>query len=314
MVVDRLEARLRELDVAAPDAGRVSARVLGRQARQTRRGFPRLVTVPVALALLVALIAYFVPAADLAVADKAPWSGELLQWAGLVGARDHITAVNSSATSSGYRLTLTGAYADSKRTVLLMHAEPAIEFPTLPTITDQFARTYRTSGGSSNMLTGDFDIEFEPLAWPDSMTGARITLHIAQLETPSHEVVNGTWDVTAALPVEEARSMRAPAPGDLGPAHFRFLSVSYTTASIEVDIEVTGASPEDLSRIVPNGAKGQPALYIEVIDESGQVVGGGFGGPNPISVTGFRTAGSRYLIRVSYYGYGSFDRTLTIPS
>ena len=311
MTIDRLEQRLKELDVETPDAGRITARVLARHGHVRRRRVPRFVTAPLALLLLVALVAYFVPAADLAVADRSPWSGDVLQWAGLVGASDRITSVNANATSSGYRLTLTGAYADSTRTVLLMHADPAIAVPgILPTLTDQFARTYHLRGGTSNTLTGDFVMEFEPLAWPASITGARITVHISQLESPSSSYVNGSWELTAALGVDAARALPAPAPGDLGPAHVRFKSASYTPATIEVDIEVTGVSSEELSRIVPNGLKGQPALLVELLDPNGQVVGGGLGGGQLVA---YRTGGGRYVVRISYYGYGSFERVLTIP-
>jgi hypothetical protein len=77
MTVDLLEKRLQELDVETPDAGRVSARVLAHRApRPSRRRVSRLVSVPVAIALVVVLVVYFVPAADLAIADKAPWGGK----------------------------------------------------------------------------------------------------------------------------------------------------------------------------------------------------------------------------------------------
>ena len=321
MTVEMLETRLHELDIETPDPGRVSARVLARQARRPGRRIPRLVTAPAALLLLVVLVAYFVPAADIAIAEKAPWGDEVLRWAGLVGASDRITAVNASATSSGYRLTLQGAYADSTRTVLLMHADPAIAAPHgVVVITDQFARTYQIGGSISNTLTGDIVMQFEPLGWPDTITGARITLHIAALQTPSHGTINGTWELTAALRVDVTRTLPVPAPGDLGPAHFRFTSVIYSPATIEVDMEVTGVSGDQLWRRVPNGGKGEPALQVDLIDPSGQNINGngsasGDQNANHVHAFGFRTGGGgRYVVRVSYYGYGSFERVLTIPA
>lgn len=319
MTVDLLEERLRELDIPTPDAGRVSARVLAAKLRRRRLAVPRLVSVPAALVLVAALLIYFVPAADLAIAEKTPWSGEILQRAGLVGAQDRITVVNATAYSSGYKLTLQGAYADSTRTVVLVHIEPAaFAWVTPPTITDQFFRTYQPHGGSGNLLTGDNSLEFEPLASPDSITGARITLHVRQLETPAHQIVQGTWELTAALRMDVAKSLTPPPAGDLGPAHFQFIRVRYTPATIEVDIRTTGVSSEDLSRIIPGyGAKAPgyppkpgPALQVVLLDPRGEIVG--FGGAD--GVTGFSTGPGIYTLRVSYYGYGSIERVITIPS
>ena len=321
MTVDLLEQRLRELDIEAPDAGRISARVLTRPSQRPRPRFERLVSVPVALALLVVLIAYFVPAADLAIADKAPWSGEILKWAGLVGAKDRITVVNASATSSGYTFTLHGVYADSNRTVLLLHSAPAAMPNGYSTVvTDQFARSYRFRSNALNTDSGDMAMQFEPLAWPDSITGARITLHITSVEEPpATATTRGSWEMTATLAVDVARSLAAPAPGDLGPAHVRFTSASYTPATIEVDGQISGVSSTELDRIVPDGAKGEPALQMLLFDPAGQIINGESSSSGDLSTTefrlvGFRTGGpGQYTLRISYYGYGSFDRTLTIP-
>jgi hypothetical protein len=320
MTVELLEQRLEELAIETPDAGRVAAKVLSRRSRRRVR-IPRIATASVAFVVLAALVAYFVPAADTAIASRVPWTGEVLQWAGLVGASDRITYVNSTATSSGYRISLGGVYADSTRTMLLMHVDPAIASTADPVvITDQFGRTYQFSGSSSNTLTGDIVMQFEPLAWPDSVTGARITLHVAHLETPSHATVSGSWDLTASLGVDVAKTVPVPAPADLGPAHFRFTSVTYTPATIEVDMEVTGVSGDELSQRIPDGLKGFQALQVDLLDPSGQVIHGngspsGDQNPNHIHAFGWRTGGGgKYTVRVSYYGYGSFNRELVIPS
>ena len=321
MTVETLEKRLHELDVETPDAGLITARVLSRQTPQRRPGVPRLAAAPVTLVALVVLVAYFAPAADIAIAERSHWSGEILQWAGLVGASDRITAVDETARSSGYRLTLQGAYADSSRTVLIMHSDPAIASTdgVSTTLTDQFARTYHFSGSASNSLTGDLVMTFEPLQWPDSLLGARIALHVHQVTTPARTNVDGTWNLTAALGVDAARPLPPPAPGDLGRAHVRFTSASYTPATIEIRLEVTGVPGEELSRWVPNGGKGEPAFLVKIIDPDGQLIGGSFTGPNspypnPIAASAYReSGGGQYTVLVSYYGYGSFTRLLTIP-
>ena len=178
---DLLEQRLQNLVVETPDAGRITARVLSSGRQRRARRVPRVASLGGATVALLLLIAYFVPAADAVLADT-PIAGNLLQEAGLTGAAGRITSVGAVADSSGYRLKLVGAYADSTRTVLLLQAQPAIlpleEFSVL---TDQFGRTYQMHGGYSNSLTGDVIVEFDPLAWPDSITGARITLHVTSI-------------------------------------------------------------------------------------------------------------------------------------
>ena len=319
MTTDLLEQRLENLAVNAPDPGAISARVLTLPKGARARRWPRVALSAVATVVLLALTAYFVPAADAALASRLPWTGEILQWGGLVGARDRIAYVDSTATSSGYRLELEGVYADSTRTMLLMHADPAIAGPDYAVLTDQFARTYRIDGSSSNMLTGDIVMQFEPLAWPDSITGARITLHVSHLQTPSGASVHGTWELTAALGVDQAKALAAPASADLGPADFRFTAVSYTPATIEVDMEVTGVSGDELWRMVPNGGKGEPALLVDLVSPSGENINGngdtsGESDANHVRVFGFRSdGGGQYVVRVSYYGYGSFERVLEIP-
>jgi hypothetical protein len=138
---------------------------------------------------------------------------------------------------------------------------------------------------------------------------------------PPENTTSGTWELTATVSVDVSTSLPVPASGDLGPAHFRFTAAKYTPATVEVDGEVTGVSPDDLGRMVPgNGGKEGPALQIFILDPNGNVINGtgateGDLGATSFRVQGFRTTGpGRYIVRVSYYGYGSFDRTLTIPS
>lgn len=326
MTTDLLEERLRDLSFDTPDAGRVTARVLSRRHEKRASRAPRFAAMVAALLLIVVGVIYFVPAADLALANV-PVAGDALHDAGLVGARDRITYVGTETTSSGYRLKLVAAYADSTRTVLLMHADPtAFMGGSFTELTDQFARTYRITGGSGNILTGDFSMQFEPLAWPDAITGARITLHMTELDTatlagPGPRIA-GTWTLPALIRVDQANALPIPAPADLGPAHFRFTSVTYTPATIAVDMVVSGVSPEELGRNVPGygGNKGAPALMTFLIDPQGQVINGNgeesgdaFGSYH-VRWLGFRLGGAgRYTIRVSLYGEGEFERVITIP-
>jgi hypothetical protein len=325
VTAELLEERLLNLSVETPDAGRVAARVLSRASRRRARRLPRALAAGVATTVLVVLVAYFVPAADTAVASV-PFAGDLLRDAGLVGAADRITSVGSEATSSGYRLKLVGAYADSTRTVLLLHADPPIDFgsPLAMQLTDQFDRSYFWQGGTANLKTGDSVLQFDALGWPDAITGARITLHLSSVHTADQtgpgQPVAGSWTLPATVGVDQATPLPSPADADLGPAHFHFTSVSYTPATISIDIDVTGVTSAWLGRIIPDGGKGAPALTINLFDPSGKIINGSGSSGNDtfgavhMQFLGFRLGRSgKYVLRVSYTGVGQFERVLTIP-
>jgi hypothetical protein len=325
MTTDLLEERLQRLSVEAPDSGRVATRVLSRASRRQARRLPRVAAAGLATVALVALIGYFVPAADTALASV-PIAGDMLRDAGLVGAAGRITSVGSESSSSGYRLKLVGAYADSARTVLLLHADPPIDFsPTPMVITDQFGRSYQFQNGTANLQTGDSVLQFEALAWPDAITGARITLHLSSVQSADQNgpgpAVPGTWTLPATLGLDEGTTLAPPSPATLGPAHYRFTSVSYTPATVAIDMEVTGVSFSYLTLEIPAGlGKPMPAFNIDLIDPNGQVINGSSSmsddllGRTLIHFNGFRLGASgRYVLRVSYIGAGQFERVLTIP-
>jgi hypothetical protein len=316
MTVDTLGERLRSMVLDSPDTGRVTARVLSPSSRK-RRPPLRIGLAPLAFAILCVAIAYFVPSAGTVIA-KVPVAG------GMLGVNGHITTVGSSATSSGYTLTLVAAYADSTRTVIQLHTSPAAALlgPDAH-ITDQFGRSYGSSNASGDLLTGDMTAQFQPLAWPDGITGARITLEVNELETgvdPRVGVVNGTWKVYATLGVDEGTSVAVPASGSLGSAHFTFTSVIYTPATIAIDMDMTGVSDQELTRPVPNGtAKPTPALIIDVLDATGTSVANnieiddGFFGVSRVHLIANRDdiGHGVYTVRVTYLGR-SFNRTVNV--
>src|ERR1700687_5692006 len=249
MALDLLEQRLADLAVDTPDPGRVTAFVMSRAARRGRRHLARAAAIAVATVTLMAAVLYFAPAADVVLADT-PIARELLRDAGLLGAGNRVTAVGAVSTSSGVRLQLIGAYADSTRTVLLVHAEPAVRPSGLgptDTVTDQFGRSYFINRSMSNGLTGNIVFQAEPLAWPDAITGARITLHLTGLvpvtctgsppvDPKAHhddEGVHlaGSGPLPATLGVDESTTLALPAPAQLGPATFRFTSVRSSSAT-----------------------------------------------------------------------------------
>jgi hypothetical protein len=325
MTTDLLEERLQKLSIEVPDAGRVAARVLSTVSRRQTRRFPLVAGAGVVTVALLVLIAYFAPAADTALASV-PIAGDMLRDAGLVGAAGRITSVGSESSSSGYRLRLVGAYADSARTVLLLHVDPPIDFSSTPiVVTDQFGRTYQFQGGTGDLLTGDSVLQFEALAWPDAITGACITLHLLSVLAVDQggpgQTVSGAWTLPATLGVDEGTTLALPSPATLGPAHYRFTAVSYTPATVAIDMEVTGVSFSYVALDIPDGrGKVMPAFNIDLIDPNGQVINGSSSmnddllGRTQIHFIGFRLGASgRYVLRVSYVGAGQFERVLTIP-
>lgn len=337
MTLDLLEQRLADLAIETPDPGRITARVMSRAARPGRRHLARAVAFGFATVTLIAGVLYFAPAADVVLADT-PIARELLRDAGLLGAGNRVTSVGAVSTSSGIRLELVGAYADSSRTVLLVHAEPAVRPSGLgpnDMVTDQFGSTYFIKGSIANGLTGNIVFYAEPLAWPDAITGARITLHLTAVQpitctgSPSVEPaaakcnegppIAGSWTLRATIGVDETTNLALPAPAQLGPARFRFISVRSSSATIAIDIEVKGVTQEELSRRVPDGMKGKETFTIMVLGPHGELANGNGPGAPPneqgvhLHVYGYRFGPGEYRIHATYLGYGEFDRVIRVP-
>lgn len=320
-----LEQRLRNIASDGPDPRMVSARVLAASSHKPRTRLPRLALAPVAALILVALLAYFAPAADVSLAS-APGFGDLLREAGLVGAADRVTFVGAVATSSGYRIELVGAYADASRTVLLLRSQPA----TSPSndelqITDQFGRSYQFRNGYTNGLTREAVYQFEPLAWPDANLGARITFHMSSVGNgnPPYERVPGSWTFSAVVGVDQPRPLPLPDGATLGPAHFKFNSVAYTPASVAIDMDIAGVNLSDVNVVLPDGGKGTPILDVQLFGPAGDAVTGSYDlfGPGTLTRSGdgvhvhfigyhFGKGEYRLVVR---YGHDTFERVLEIP-
>lgn len=294
----------------------------------------RLIAIGVATLMIAACVLYFVPNADATLAG-APVAGDLLRDAGLVGAGDRVTAVGAVSESSGFKLELIGAYADSTRTVLLLRSEPAI----LPlgfsaNLTDQFGRTYSTSSGQGDSRTGEVIAQFDALAWPDALTGARVTLKVTSVERacPSSAFCQdaapgpnmaGSWTLPAVIGVDEGTVLALPASGRIDGGTFRFTSVVSTPATIAVDIEVTGMSMTDLGKTVPGKGKERPLFTVDLVGQGGSMdVTGGGGADYSHDLEGVhlhfwwpRSASSAgdYTLRIVYEGIGEIDRVIHVP-
>jgi hypothetical protein len=340
VTLDVLEQRLADLTIETPDPGRITARALSLAAKPKRPSFGRVAVVAVATLGLMLGVLYFIPRTDAVLADT-PIAGDLLRDAGLAGAGDRVTAVGAISLSSGYRLELIGAYADSTRTVLLVHTEPGILFAgSGPDLKDQFGRTYYLHGAETNGLTGNIVLTYDALAWPDAITGARITLVSTAVEPwacaippggtsldavcRKGEPVSGSWTLPATIGIDEGTVLALPASARLGPADFQFMSVVSTPATIRVDLEVTGMSYGDLYKRVPDGFKGRELFNIELIGPDGVSSMGNGAGDSSDNLTGSviqihlwwprdGSASGDYRLRVTYEGLGHFDRVLHIP-
>ena len=331
---DALEERLSNLELEAPDAGRITARVLSLARKPRRRVLPRVMALGVATLAIAAAVLYFAPAADSALAGT-PVAGDLLRDAGLVGAGNRVTAVGAVSTSSGYRLELVGAYADATRTVLLVHTKPAIWLPgyTQPELKDQFGRTYPLGSAAMNGLTGNMALQFGALAWPDGITGARIALYlkvvapvtcvIARSGNPADDICNmgtpvsGSWTLPATLGIDETTPLALPAPAHAGTAAFRFTSVRSSAATIAIDIDVQGVTVDDLQQRIPDGGKGTAVFDVELLAPTGEVVNASYQTSDDqrgvhIVFWGYRLAPGEYRLHISYRG-SDVDRMLTVP-
>jgi hypothetical protein len=284
MPVDQLAERLRELPLEEPRPDAITARVLAaakgpaprrgiaRTGRPLRR--PAFVAIPAAFLILVLGLwgaLYFSPATAAALADASGpggFSGEILDHVGL--GSGNITAESSSSTSSGYRLQLVGAYADSIRTVVLIKMSPAAFISGTPQLTDQFGTSYFPQSGQGNLETGDQVLSFEPASWLASATGMRFTLTVNQVELlGGQQQVTGSWTVRGVVLLDTGKTIRTPRPGSLGPGTVTFVDAKYVGRSVSIKAEVRGVS---LGGIVPAtgpDAKPQPALSIMLIPDRG---------------------------------------------
>ncbi len=326
MSLDPLEQRLTQLELETPDPGRISARALTTRRKARRAKLIRVPAVGLGVIALAVAVLYFVPATA-AVLAGTPIGGDLLREAGLAGAAGRVTAVGAMADSSGFRLTLVGAYADSTRTVLLMRSSPAITPDAQAVLTDQFGRTDPMQSGYADARTGDLILQFDPLGWPNSVIGARLTLHISQVKSFYYDAsasdwkvgppVAGDWTTRATLGVDEGASLVAPSAGQVGGAECTFGAARSSDATIVVDIYMHGVTPAQLDTRIPDGGKGRAVFDVSLVDPNGDQSPDGYRlSPSSdgtiVQLIAFRSIAGNYQLRVTYQG-GELDRVLRVP-
>ena len=282
-----LDARLRglEIPVRAGLAERALAQTDRRAPRYsvTRRFRTRLVF---SLALITVLIggnmtaAYFLPRYSEALAGAyfvGAISGPVLRAAGLANAR--LTSANDKAISAGHTLQLVAAYADSDRTVLFVEidgqplqvvskAQPSAGTLAIGDvqISDQFGHQYLPIAGAHSVLD---PIEVEPLVWPASTEGARLTIQVANIEPASgaHQLITGNWTLHVTLFQQTAERLALPASGSIGGTHYAFTAVHLSSALLQIRIRVSGDAViklDEVSASRPTDAAGERARGEEI--------------------------------------------------
>lgn len=273
--IEEVELRLRTLPAAGelrPADQRALTRLEEFEWRREPRSRktlarPRIFASAVAALVLVALLnviaAYFAPRYSGALADApgiGPISGRVLGAMGLDSG--NISAIGDSSTSSGHTLKLAAGYADGLRTVLFVSVDgkglsgDPKKYGTQPgdyglspdaTLTDQFGHSYDPSG-----VTGPTDLSFQPLAWPASQVGARLTLHVTALEAvwlmvagePS--TVSGDWTLHVTLTSAPAHNIALPQAVKSDRAVYTFTSITASETSIVIHWTVSGPASDEM--------------------------------------------------------------------
>ena len=275
--LDDIDARLRALPttlrLSSQDAQAIARLGMFRiQGSRRRRNPARVVAAVVAtFALLVlgnGVAAYYAPRYGQALAQVPVIGGvyaKALQYYGL--AEQDVTVISDSSRSSGHTVRLVAGYADGLRTVLIVDIDGKTltygkadrprpgeygvgnhgETPDLGlTLTDQFGHSYKegVGNGYTNYL------QFEPLVWPASKAGARLTLHITTvrklwLEGAGQDEVFGDWTLHATLVAEPVHVLPVPSPVRTTNAIYTFTSLQVTSTAVHIEWTTTGALIDD---------------------------------------------------------------------
>lgn len=330
---ERAVRRLEVLDLPSP------ARVATPTRRHTRIGSLRFVASALAVTAILALgvnlaAAYYAPSYGRALADTpgvGPVSAGLLQFTGL-GTSD-LVAVHESAVSGGHTVELVAGYADGLRTVFFVEVDgrglsgDPKAFGQSPgdygvaidsiSLTDQFGHRYPLQAGAQtgNVLT------FEPLVWPASQVGARLTLHMGAivpewLISPSRPTpaVNGDWTLRATVFSEPVHNLALPAPIHTDLAAYRITSIQSSGTTLTIHWTISGPAVgmvDDLWRA--RGPDGKPSadytrlqqdyFHAQLFDAAGKLMGFRdwgitFASPAVGEMTAFIPGSGRYRLQL----------------
>jgi len=284
--LDEIDARLRALPATLTPSSK-DARAIARLEMFSVQAQPRqwnparlLAAVIAAVALVVignGVAAYYAPRYGQALAQVPVVGGisaKLLEFSGVTASK--VTVVNDSSTSSGHTVRLVAAYADGLRTVLFIAidgkgltgnpkaygrnpGEYGIGYERL-TLTDQFGHSYKPAGVGGPTL-----LPFEPLVWPASKVGARLTLHITDLQklwldgAGQTAELSGNWTLHATVVAEPVHVLPLPSPVRTTNAVYTFTSLRVTSTAVHIEWTITGALTND-PRLDKHGSEDERLL------------------------------------------------------
>jgi hypothetical protein len=129
-------------------------------------------------------------------------------------------------------------------------------------------------------------------------------------------VVAGSWVLPATLGVDEADALPLPAAAQLGAARFQFTSVRSSSATIGIDVQVTGVTFDDLQQRISDGGKGTPVFTIDLFSPTGDLANASYSieeEPRGVIIhfLGYRSGPGDYRLHIWYRGSG-VDRIVTI--
>jgi hypothetical protein len=300
------------------------------ESHSARRGLVRLgalATTVVAVLLLNVVAAYYAPTYSRALADAPGIGGpssKILAGFGLNSGE--VTVFNDVSTSSGHTLRMTAGFADGLRMVLFVSIDGRgvtgnpKGFGMNPgdyglrdyTVTDQFGHSYQ-----GNLVSSPNLLSLEPLAWPASKVGARLTLHVTSLWPiwlRGDSAVPGEWTLHATLVSEVARTLALPAPLHTSQADYTFTLVRSSTTTLIIHWKVDGPVLDEEIKLRPTNVPGgapEPAYQVlmqayfwpTVFGASGQPVmleewGTTFTNPATSELTAFIPGPGRYRIQM----------------
>jgi hypothetical protein len=331
---DALARRIATLEVPV-DVNRVTQRVLAarRKPRPMSGRWRVLAAVPLALLLVSAAASYYAPVFAQALADApiaGSISGLMLRQFGLTGMPHRVSMFGDKSTSAGHTAELVGGYADAGRTIVFVRIDPPARifagFGDV-TVSDQFGRTYRMIGLTSDVATGENALLFTPIDGLAAKVGARLRVGFTAIEEglpPNPRPIAGRWELTATLAVDEGQDLVIPDAIQLGESRLSFTRVRALPVGVLVEFTIAPVDIALFERRIPDGLKGRPAFRVSLLDANGhegqQLSGGTSGsGTDRSRMTGagswlWQTEGpGTYVLSVEWEGVGSGRRTIAVP-
>jgi hypothetical protein len=228
---------------------------------------------PAGATILIAALAL----SPLAQATGGPIANGLLREFGILPADQGRVALPGGlthATSSGYTVTLVGAYGDQFHTVLFFRTHPMTNLGAL-TVTDESGAALGVAGAGVGDLIGPVAaLSFSALA-PGRH---QLRAHFNWLEAPpgsrAGSIVRGDWTLRFPLDVGTSATVEAtPAAGDLGRVHVVVVRIAAGDGLLYLELHTTGGTIDQLlkepSEGRPGPRNGPGALDIRIFDAAG---------------------------------------------